>query len=122
MKATASDRLLSSPSPKAPCRVTRTGINAAARAIRPYEGGKSGRGITVCAGGFVYFTNAWVLVRMLRKLGCGLPIQFWHHGEEEMDARMRKLVAPYGVECVDARQVAKAAGCRISQGWPLKPF
>ena len=29
---------------------------------------------------------------------------------------------PYNVECVDGRKVAQAAGCRISQGWPLKPL
>lgn len=122
MKATASYRLLSSASDKAASRVTRNGIAAAARAIRPYEGGKSGRGITICAGGFVYFTNAWLAVRMLRKLGCALPIQFWHHGENEMDDRMRKLVEPYGVECVDARRVGRRKGVSVDQGWPLKPF
>ncbi len=56
---------------------------------------------------------------MLRKLGCGLPVQFWYYGEKEMDDRMKKLVEPYGV---DAKKVAKHAGVQVGQGWPLKPF
>jgi hypothetical protein len=103
-------------------KVTRKAIDKAARNIRPYEGGHAGRGITVCAGGYVYFTNAWVLLRILRQHGCGLPVQFWYHGEKEMDDRMKKLVAPYGVECVDARRVARKKRVQVSQGWPLKPF
>ena len=122
MEATTSYRLKSQLSAKAKPRVTRAMIDAAARAVRPYEGGFAGRGITVCAGGYLYFTNAWVLIRMLRKLGCRLPVQFWYYGEEEMDGRMRKLVEPYGVECVDARKVAAERGVKISAGWPLKPF
>lgn len=102
--------------------LTPADVDAAATAIPPYPGGFKGRGITVCAGGFIYFTNAWILMRMLRMLGCKLPIQFWYDGEEELDSRMRKLVEPYGVECVDAREVARRMRRRISRGWPLKPL
>jgi hypothetical protein len=63
-----------------------------------------------------------VLIRLLRKHGCSLPVQFWYHGKKEMDDRMKKLVEPYGVECVDAQKVARRAGKRVGQGWPLKPF
>lgn len=97
-------------------------VDDAVLAIPPYPGGFKGRGITVCAGGFTYFTNAWVLVRMLRMLGNRLPIQFWHYGEEELDAKMRRLVEPFDVECVDAKEVARKVGRRISRGWPLKPL
>lgn len=108
--------------PTAIREITPDEINEASLAIQTYPGGYFGRGITVCVGGLTYFTNAWVLVRMLRYVGCKLPIQFWYYGEEECDGWMRELVKPYGVECVDARRKAEEAGCRISQGWPLKPF
>jgi len=115
-------RLRSSLAPKAVPPVSAADIDAVALSIPPYAGGFTGRGITVCAGGFTYFSNAWVLVRMLRKLGCQLPIQFWHHGDDELSHAMRKLVEPYGVECVDAQRKAESVGRRISKGWPLKPF
>lgn len=121
VKPTVSYRLTSSRSATIP-KLTRKAIDKASRSIRPYEGGHSGRGITICAGGYVYFTNAWVLVRLLRRHGCALPIQFWHFGEEEIDERMRRLVAPYGVECVDAQIVARGLGKPLAKGWPLKPF
>src|SRR5215469_4037019 len=60
-----------------------------------------GRGIVTCAGGYKYFTNAWILIRMLRHFGCKLPIQLWHLGPAELDERMRRLIAKYDVECID---------------------
>lgn len=122
MEPTISYELKSKLAARAIPTLTPAQVDAAAVAIAPYPGGFAGRGITVCAGGFRYFTNAWVLIRMLRKLGCELPVQFWYYGEGEMDGKMRKLVEPYGVECVDARRKAEEVGCRLSQGWPLKPF
>lgn len=102
--------------------LTADDVDAAVVAIPPYPRGYAGRGITVCTGGVKYFTNAWVLIRMLRHFGCRLPVQFWYYGPEELDDHMQRLVEPYGVECVDAQRRAKEIGCKISQGWPLKPF
>src|SRR5262249_42710745 len=56
------------------------------------------------------------------KLGCELPIQLWYLGDHEMDAEMARLVAPFGVECVDALSVAALNPCRILDGWGLKPY
>jgi len=81
-----------------------------------------GRGIVICGGGVKYFTGAYVCIRMLRWLGCGLPIELWHEGEEEMDEAMRALVAPLGVACVDAAQVARRHPSRNRRGWALKPY
>jgi hypothetical protein len=61
----------------------------------------------ICAGGHRLFTNAWVCMRMLRHFGCELPIQFWYLDEGEMDRRLMELVRPFGVECVNARDVAQ---------------
>lgn len=42
----------------------------------------SGRGIVTCGGG-KYEPGLYVLVRMLRHLGCELPVQVWHRGAAE---------------------------------------
>lgn len=88
----------------------------------PYPDGYQGKGIVVCGGGHRLFTNAWVCVRMLRHLGCALPIQLWHLGECEMDDAMRTLVAKYGVECVDAETLLQDRPMRILCGWELKSY
>jgi len=96
-----------------------------ARAIAsppPFPDTFRGRGIVMCAGGVGYFTCAWVCVHQLRRLGCTLPIQMWHLGPGEMDAHMRSLVAPLGVECVDAHGVRRAEGGRLFRGCEVKPF
>ncbi len=91
--------------------------------IPAYPGRYQGRGIVICGGGARYFACAWVCIKMLRRLGCALPIQLWHLGANELDERMGALVAPLGVECVDALTVRKAFPARrISGGWPLKPY
>ncbi|GIW83170.1 MAG: hypothetical protein KatS3mg105_4977 [Gemmatales bacterium] len=41
---------------------------------------KEGRGIVIAAGGVKFQINAWVCIRMLRDLGCQLPIQCWYLG------------------------------------------
>jgi ADP-heptose:LPS heptosyltransferase len=87
-----------------------------------YPGGFEGRGIVICAGGPRYFTNAWVCIRMLRRHQCKLPIQVWHRGQCEMDERMKALLTPLGVECVDAFQVARKFPARRLGGWELKPY
>jgi len=90
--------------------------------ILPYPGNFQGRGIVICAGGVTCFTNAWVCINMLRRLGCTLPIQIWHLGEQEMDSQMRSLVAPLDVECVDAYELRKQHPARILGGWEVKPY
>ncbi|MHB8522858.1 MAG: glycosyltransferase family 9 protein [Limisphaerales bacterium] len=81
-----------------------------------------GRGVVICGGGTRYFTCAWVCVNMLRRLGCSLPIQLWHRGPAEIDQSMKALVAPLGVECVDACEVAQRHPARRLGGWELKPY
>jgi ADP-heptose:LPS heptosyltransferase len=82
----------------------------------------SGRGIVICGGGVRYFTNAWVCINILRQLGCTLPIELWHLGEREMDERMRELIQPLGVTCIDAMEVAKRFPIRRLGGWQSKPY
>lgn len=91
--------------------------------IPSYPAGRyDGRGIVICGGGVRYFTNAWVCIHMLRRHGCKLPIQIWYLTAKEMDERMKELVRPLGVECVDGREVRKMAPARILNGWELKAY
>lgn len=86
------------------------------------EGRFSGRGIVICAGGLRYFANAYVSASLLRRHGCGLPIQFWHLGPAEMTDEMRQLVAHLDVTTVDAHVVREAHPARTLNGWELKPY
>ncbi len=95
----------------------------ALQAIPPYpEGRYSGRGIVICAGGRRYFTCAWVCVKMLRHLGCTLPVELWYLGPYEMNPAMAALVEPLGVRCVDGLEVRKSHPARRLGGWELKPY
>ena len=107
-----------------------TAENAPARAaaflksVPPYPGTFSGRGIVICAGGVKYLTPAWVLINMLRRLGCTLPIEVWYLGEEEGDPNWIALAEPLGVRCIDAREVSlnlPVPHPRLN-GWESKAF
>jgi ADP-heptose:LPS heptosyltransferase len=89
----------------------------------PYPSGHfHGRGIVICGGGQRYFRCAWVCMNMLRKFGCQLPIELWYLGQYELDERMKALVNPIGVHCVNAADVRKIYPVRILRGWELKPY
>jgi ADP-heptose:LPS heptosyltransferase len=88
----------------------------------PCTAGFVGRGIVICGGGVRYFTNAWVCIHMLRRLGCRLPVQLWYLGRQEMDQRMQALVAPLGVACIDALRWRRKHPARTLRGWELKPY
>lgn len=81
------------------------------------------RGIVICAGGTRYFTCAWVLISILRRVHkTALPIQVWHLGRREMSEEMAVLLAEEGVEVVDAETVVACHPARLAGGWPLKPY
>jgi ADP-heptose:LPS heptosyltransferase len=104
-------------------RAVRGALEDFMRGIPEYPGGFRGRGIVICAGGVKYFTNAWVCLNVLRRvLGCTLPIQLWHLGPRELDERMKALVAPLKVECVDAEALRQKHPARLLRGWELKPY
>ncbi len=92
-----------------------------ARAIPPYPEGKySGRGVVICGGG-KYWPSVLVTVRMLRWVGCELPVQVWYLGDAERDDRYKHLLAPYGVEAVDALAHPAAAMARGLAGFEGHP-
>ena len=81
-----------------------------------------GRGIVICAGGARYFPCAWVCIKMLRRLRVRLPIEMWALNGGEIDPRIKELVEPLGVRCVDASGVRQRHPIRILDGWELKPY
>jgi hypothetical protein len=103
----------------------RQGASAAIADASPYPGGYAGRGVVI-AGGGKYFASAYVTIRVLRHVGCRLPIQLWHLAGE-MDEPMRQLLAPFDVTCVDADAFAERRPFRFVhghwwKGWQLKPY
>lgn len=95
-------------------------LQSAVRAATPEPPPFEGKGIVMAAGGPIYFRCAYVVASLLRKLGCRLPIEFWHLGPEELDERMAALVAPLDVTCRDARAILPPP--RRLAGWELKPW
>jgi len=83
----------------------------------------AGRGIVTCAGGRRYFTCAWVLIWILRRVHQStLPIQLWHLGRAEMSDAMRLLLEEEDVEVVDAESILHQYPAKVGGGWPLKPY
>jgi hypothetical protein len=82
----------------------------------------SGRGIVVCGGGEKYLPSAYVMVRILRRLKCTLPVEVWHLGEAEMPRTMRELFTKLGCVCVDGALVRRTHPVRRLGGWELKCF
>lgn len=58
------------------------------------------QGIVICAGGYNYFTSAFILIRQLRSLGCTLPIELWHKHREIQSSQVQYMKR-YGVICLN---------------------
>ena len=115
----------SGPVPDSPPLTVETAADAAQGyidRIGDYPDSYDGRGIVICAGGIRYLTCAWVLIHMLRRLGCELPIEVWYLGEDEGDADWIELVRPLGVTCVDAHVVRRQHPHPRLTGWESKAF
>lgn len=98
-----------------------TQIRTAARDQPPLEG--TGRGLVVVAGGARIFTNAYVLLDVLRHaLGSSIPVELWYFGQAEISPAMAALVQPLDVRLVDAVPLIAATGANIQDGWQLKSF
>lgn len=83
------------------------------------------RGIVICGGGWKFFASLYVTVRMIRAVGCTLPIEVWYLGDRgEYDERMELACVPYGVRWIDANAFCREHGIpqRILGGWELKPL
>lgn len=95
------------------------------RSLKPYPGGYRGRGIVVVGGGR-YLVSAYITIRVLRHVGCRLPIELWHT-RGEVDGGMSRLLSRYQVTCRDADEEVKRLPFRFLhghwwKGWQLKPY
>lgn len=83
----------------------------------------SGQGLVICAGGPRIFTNAYVLVHVLRRhLGCRLPIEVWHFGPGELSPRMADILRELEAQPVDASTAMRQQPPQLSNPWQLKPY
>lgn len=98
----------------------------------------AGRGIVTSCGADRpdYLLNAYVQFRLIRELGCDLPIECWYAGAAEKSERFAEFVEPFGVTCRDAvaagyigHPLVKAVRFRGNlynqaqlHGYSLKPF
>jgi hypothetical protein len=83
------------------------------------------RGIVIVGGGR-YLVSAYVTIRVLRHVGCTLPIELWHL-DGEMDEESCRLVEPFGVTCRNAERIDASSSFRFLsghwwRGWQLKSF
>lgn len=78
-----------------------------------------GRCIVTLGGGAKYFICAYVLVRMLRELGCKLPIEWWYIDDLEMDAVAKRIASE--LPGVELRSIKEATGTVLG-GWQSKIF
>jgi alpha 1,2-mannosyltransferase len=88
--------------------------------LKDHRGTSSGRGIVTC-GALKYLPYLWVLVRSLRDVGCGLPIEIWHL-EGEVSPAMRAFFAPYGVRFRLASKLRQRAGTVDRPAYLIKPY
>lgn len=90
--------------------------------VGSYPDSFDGRGIVTCGGGIKYGACTWVLVKLLRYLGCQSPIEVWCRNDDEFDPAWIDLMEPLGVRCVNAQDVLQRYPHRRLGGWELKPY
>lgn len=71
--------------------------------MSPRSPGYSGSGIVTCGGGS-YAPSVWVLVNLLRRLGCTLPIECFCLGDE-YEVRWVLALATLGVRVINAEEI-----------------
>lgn len=77
-----------------------------------------GDGIVICAGGAHMFTNAYVLIHILRRhFRSNCKIELWYLGKKELSPRMQGLLEELEVSCIDASAVFDTTNI---DGWRLK--
>jgi FkbM family methyltransferase len=87
------------------------------------------RGIVICGGGWRFFPGVYVTCRVIRHIGCKLPIQVFYLGDAgEFDGRMAEITAPLDVGWICANSMWRERPemqirlPNIDHGWMLKPF
>ena len=83
------------------------------------------RGIVIVGGGR-YLPSVYISIRVLRHLGCQLPIEVWHF-DKENDSKIETFIRSYDVQFVNANEIANEHSFRFLdwhwwRGWQLKSF
>lgn len=88
---------------------------------QPYSGPKEARGTGILwVGGGPYWPGVVIGIKLLREMGCNLPIQVWHRGDLE-PVNLDLLQGYGGITIVNSVEFAKQiGGCRILRGWEQK--
>lgn len=82
-----------------------------------YPGGREGAGVLYVGGG-KYDFGLYLSIRLLREVGCQLPVQIWHRGSAEpVSNKVRGLP---GVTVVDLEAHPLRASWRTVGGWQAK--
>lgn len=83
----------------------------------------SGKGIVMCGGNNKYYPSLYVNIRMLRLLGCELPIEVYYIGEKEMDPKTISILEENeNVKCINACDFEEKYPIRIHGGWESKVY
>ena len=77
------------------------------------------KGIITLAGGKKYFINAYTSVRMIRKLGCNLPIEWFYLGDEMKPEWIKIVEEIPSVKCIDLGNLNKN-NAKANGGWQNK--
>jgi len=77
------------------------------------------RGIVYLAGGKTYFINAYASVKMLRHLGCNLPVEWFYMGEEMKPQWIKVVENIPNVRCIDLGKLNKN-NAKANGGWQNK--
>ena len=88
----------------------------------PSEDFTEEKGIVICAGGLVYIPGAIILIKILKKLNCSLPIEVWYLDDSEMDDYLVSVITDLGAKCVNASLVRKKYPVRHMGGWEIKCY
>lgn len=96
-----------------------------ARSLPTPPSWESDRGIVICAGGWRFFASLYVTVRLIRYVGCELPIQIWYLGDwGEFDPRMAQALERFNVGWINGQAFARDHHLprRVLGGWEMKAF
>jgi hypothetical protein len=71
-----------------------------------------------------YTVNAYLNIKMLRHLGCTLPIECWYLGRAERHEKLFMLLADLGVDLINAIEFQEEYDIKHNSlnGWELKSF
>lgn len=100
----------------------RMALKQTAENLPAYPSNKyKGYGVVIPAGGRL-LESAYVTIRILRFVGCTLPIELWHLPDERLEDWHREALQGLGVSVINAGDVQREHPWRRIGGWELKVY